>query len=215
MSPRNSVFRRRPYNGRNTALWATCATSLTRLTCKPRLETARGNARRDGCDGHVWGAWHEREALFLQHRRRKQLARRHALRPNAESAHTPLPRPWTFIVPAPHDLLPLATLNRAMPNHITRNDILARLCALPIDDPLQAASYRMEAMLDQMEAEGLHLMRNPATVTQGSALVTKARRARSGSRHRIVHWMACGPEISPDLAELFARALDDLEGIAD
>ena len=102
-----------------------------------------------------------------------------------------------------------------MAHHITREEILARLCALPIDDPLQAATYRMEAMLDQVEAEGLHLMRDPATMTQGAALVAKARRARSGSKPRIVHWMVCGPEISPDLAEHFSKVLDELEGTDD
>ncbi len=102
-----------------------------------------------------------------------------------------------------------------MAKQITREDILARLCALPIHDPLQAATYRMEALLDQLEAEGLDLMRKSATTKHGAALVAKARRARSGSKQRIVHWMICGPEISPDLAERFSTMLDELEGSDD
>ncbi len=45
-----------------------------------------------------------------------------------------------------------------MPDEITRDDILARLRALPADDPLQAAAHRMEALLDRLEARGLELM---------------------------------------------------------
>ena len=127
---------------------------------------------------------------------------------------------WLYIlrlliypVPAFRYYRPLATIAITMASHITRGDILARLCALPISDPLQAASYRMETLLDQLEAEGLQLMRERATAVQGSALVAKARRARSGSRHRIVHWLACGPDITPDLADRFSRVLDELEGV--
>jgi hypothetical protein len=102
-----------------------------------------------------------------------------------------------------------------MPTNITREDILTRLCALPINDPLHAVAYRMEGLLDQLEAEGLRLMQLPATHAQGEVMVNKARRSRSGSTQPILHWLAAGPNISPDFAELFSTMLDEAEGTDD
>ncbi len=102
-----------------------------------------------------------------------------------------------------------------MPTTITREDILTRLCALPITDPLQAVAYRIEGLLDQLEADGLRLMQLPATQAQGEVMVDKARRARSGAAQPMLHWLAEGPGISADLAALFSTMLDEAEGADD
>ena len=98
-----------------------------------------------------------------------------------------------------------------MPDEINRDAILARLRALPADDPLQAAAHRMEALLDQMEARGLKLMLGTKTYEEGRGLVAKARQARRASGNSLVHWIDGGPDIPEDLVAQFWDVLDDLE----
>jgi len=98
-----------------------------------------------------------------------------------------------------------------MPDEISRDDILARLRALPADDPLQAAAHRMEALLDQMEARGLELMRHAKTFNEGLALVAKARQARGASKDNLARWIE-GADIPAELVEQFWEMLDALEG---
>lgn len=97
-----------------------------------------------------------------------------------------------------------------MPDEITRADIVARLRALPADDPLRAAAHRMDALLDQLEARGLALMQVPATADEGEALVDKARKARSHSGDSLVHWID-GADTPDDLVAQFWDVLDELE----
>jgi len=74
-----------------------------------------------------------------------------------------------------------------MPDEITRDDIVARLRALPADDPLRAAAHRMDAFLDQLEARGRALLEDPATADEGKALVAKAQVARSDHGDSLVN----------------------------
>ena len=74
-----------------------------------------------------------------------------------------------------------------MADEITRDDIVARLRALPADDPLRASAHRMDALLDQLEARGLELMQDSATSEEGTALVLEVRKARSDSGDSLVH----------------------------
>jgi hypothetical protein len=98
-----------------------------------------------------------------------------------------------------------------MPDEITRDDIVARLRALPADDPLRASAHRMDAFLDQLEARGLELIQAPATADEGRTLVAKARQARSDHGDSLVNWID-GSGIPDDLAEQFWDVLDELEG---
>jgi hypothetical protein len=97
-----------------------------------------------------------------------------------------------------------------MADEITRDDIVARLRALPADDPLRAAAHRMDALLDQLEARGIELIQNPATADEGETLVGKARKARSDSSDSLVHWID-GADIPDDLVAQFWDVLDELE----
>ncbi len=97
-----------------------------------------------------------------------------------------------------------------MADEITRDDIVARLRALPADDPLRASAHRMDALLDQLEARGLALMQDPATLNEGNALVDKVRKARSDSGDSLVHWID-GADIPDDLVAQFWDVLDELE----
>ncbi len=89
-----------------------------------------------------------------------------------------------------------------MADEISRDDIVARLRALPASDPLRASAHRMDAFLDQLEARGLELLEDPATADRGKALVDKARKARSDSDDSLVHWID-GADVSADLAAQF------------
>ena len=97
-----------------------------------------------------------------------------------------------------------------MPDEISRDDILARLRALPADDPLRASAHRMDAFLDQLEARGLELLQNPATADEGKILVDKARLARSDHGDSLVNWID-GARIPSDLVTQYWNVLDELE----
>jgi hypothetical protein len=64
-------------------------------------------------------------------------------------------------------------------DEITREDIVARLRALPADDPLRAPAHRINALLDQLEARRLELMQDPVTFEKGEALAAGMMISRS------------------------------------
>ena len=97
-----------------------------------------------------------------------------------------------------------------MADEITRDDIVARLRALPADAPPRASAHRMDAFLDQFEARGLELIQDPATADEGKTLLDKTRQARSDESDSLVNWID-GAGIPDDLVEQFWDVLDELE----